>query len=127
MQRLHNRNTTRLARAVDGGRNHQKRIVDVHNVRILPRKELREFTFRVVGPNAALHESQPFQTVKLFDLVVAPAIRNHLVAGLFQHPFLMLEDNVLTTGDLVIVMYQQDFQGGSRPKRQRFPLLGFRA
>src|ERR1700736_4152821 len=79
---LNNRDASPPACAIYGRRNHDERIVDVYEIWILPSKESGKFALRIGGPNASLHEGQSLQSGKCFDFVVAPAIRDHLIAGL---------------------------------------------
>lgn len=60
VQRLNNRDSVRLARGVDGGRQHEEGIVHVDDIRTLAIKNVRQLTMRIVSPNAALGDSQPF-------------------------------------------------------------------
>jgi hypothetical protein len=108
LQGLDNRDSLVAAGAVNGGRNHNKRVVDVNQVRRFSREELSEFLSRIRGPDNALYQHRALQSRELFHLVIAALVGSHMVARALQiFPFL-LENDVFAACLLIRIVNQEN-------------------
>lgn len=109
MKRLHHRDGSLAACAVNGRRNHDEGIVNVHNVRFFALEKRAEVVVRVAGPDGSYHQCAAANRREFLDLMVAPPVRDHLVAAALQNSLFLLEDNVFAAWLLIFVVDQEYF------------------
>src|SRR5271156_2744593 len=103
VKRLHDWDALRAARAVDGWRNHYKRIVNVYNIGFFPIDKSAEVLVRVAGPDGSYHQGSPATRREFLDLMIAPLIRQHLVPAALQDSLLLLEDDIFAAWLLILI------------------------
>jgi len=108
LQSLDNRDSLVAAGAVNGRRNHNKRVVDVNNVRRFSRQELSEFLSRIRGPDNALYQHRALQSRELFHFVIAALVGSHMVARALQIFLFLLENDVFAACLLIRIVNQED-------------------
>jgi len=109
VKRLHHRDASPAARAIYGRRNHDKRVVNVHNIRFFAFEKCAEIVVRVAGPDGSNQQCAAANRRELLELMIAAPVRDHLVAAALQDSLLLLEDNILAAWLLIFVMDQQYF------------------
>src|SRR5580704_3165629 len=111
VKRQHHRDAVFAADTVDRRRNHDERVVHVHEIGVFADEEGAKIAMGVAGPHRAQHERGPADGGEFLDLVVAPAVGNHRVAHLFQKPPFLLEDDVFAAWLLIGVVNEDNFHG----------------
>src|SRR5271156_1610046 len=103
MKRLHYRYALLAARAVDGRRNHDERVMNVHNIRFFPLEKRAEVVVRVAGPDGSDQEGAAANHREILDLMIAPHVSQDLVPATHQDSLLLLEHNIFAAGLLIFV------------------------
>jgi hypothetical protein len=83
--------------------------MDVDKIRTVLSEQFRHFPSRLRRPDDLGSESQPAEQGLGVNFPIAAAIDNHLVSLVFEHLPFLLEYDVLASGLLVRVVYNQDF------------------
>src|SRR5688572_8158978 len=112
MEGLHHRDTDAPRRIVDRRRDNRERVVHVHHRRPLTAQDIPQLSIGVTVPDCLAPQRQ---SGEIAYAVVPSGVPQHAMVVVFEQPRLALEDHVLTTALLVVVMDEQEFHADRLP------------